>query len=123
MTRIEGTRADPIRPVWILLALVCRTALTGIGIVSLIADDIAGLRHVGPGVLSVLAGCDILLIVAPLLRWRISPLIAGTVTPLVHHAASMGHQPFIWDPWYLGIAMVLLTIPRRPNPAPESSQG
>lgn len=121
MSEARQKSQDPMETVWVLLALLCRTSMAAIGLVGVAMDALRPPAYAGSfAVHALLVTCDVFTVVAPLLWWRWLPLLAGVLTMLAHYAVSYGHHPSVWDPWYLGVAVLFLLVPRPGLPRPPA---
>lgn len=122
MKSARRTPQDPMQTVWVLLAVLCRACMAVIGVVGVAMDTLRPPAYAGAfAVHAALVACDAFTILAPLLRWRWLPLLAGVLTMIAHYVVSYGHHPSVWDPWYLGVSVLFLLLPRAEVPKPPAA--
>jgi len=93
------------------VSLLCRVALLAIAVPVLMRDF--------PGYMmpdritqdwSLPTACDVLAVVAPLMRWRKLAFLAGLLALGAHYYYDRRYVP-VWDLAYMGVAIVLVLLP------------
>jgi hypothetical protein len=94
----------------VILSLICRVTLAGLAVFGLVKYLAGGVPAHPSQEWMILAACDGLAFVAPLTRYRNPALLAGMVT--LGASYWYRHYTEIWVFWYVGIAIVLVLLPR-----------